>query len=152
MSNEKNYSIRLSQILSYLSEIIKDKPDKIDEVELYLKNIVHKKNTKEKEIVSFNIFSYLSEKGEEGLRKKLEKFTMKELRKLITFHGFNNSKTIQKWKKDQLINNISEGAISRSQKGRVFMQNDLENSLESIQTKDDKKVSDSDNTSTENTA
>jgi len=128
MSIDKARINSLARIHLYLSGIIKEQPDRIKEIEKFLHERSTKKTITKKEKVTFDIFSFLAEKGDENLKVKLNKMTLKELRKLVTFHGFYDSKTIQKWKKERLIQTIVDGAVLRTRKGSAFMQDSLDSS------------------------
>ena len=73
---------------------------------------------------SLDIFLILTQKGREGLCDNLSRLELKELRKLLTCHGFEKSKTIQTWQKERLIVSIVEKAVVRANQGSVFMAKD----------------------------
>ena len=70
---------------------------------------------------TLDIFSIVRQGGEPNLRSKLKVLELTELRKLITWHGFNKSSVIHKWTKDKLIDAIVQHTILRTKQGNAFI-------------------------------
>ena len=60
--------------------------------------------------------------GEPLLRERLDPLTVEQLKDIVAGHGMDPSKLVMRWKsRDRIANHIVQMAISRSQKGNVFL-------------------------------
>ncbi len=115
--NEKD-KLLLVKFLRSLADYIEKEgelPDKL------IDTLTNKKvNTRIKANDPIGIFDQMSRNGIEGLKKKLEELSVGELKSIIYYHKFIDSKAIYKLDKNNLVHLIMDRAKERSIRGDVF--------------------------------
>lgn len=124
MPDDKEISKKVAQILKILARKIEDNPDLLKDTGLGIDDIPglkRKGKTKEPIMIDFDIFQIFADGGDEALRQKLGLLELRDLKRIVSQHGFNPSKLADKWKnKDRLVNLIIKRVTARSDKGKVF--------------------------------
>lgn len=123
MSDEREIAKKVARTLRLLAGKIEENPDMLKDIGLTLEDIpavTPKKKVKEPSI-DFDIFQIFADQGELVLRQKLEPLELKKLKRIVSQHGFDQSKLAEKWRnKARLMDLILERVAARSEKGKVF--------------------------------
>jgi hypothetical protein len=123
MYDENLAALQVARILRILAKEIENNPELLKNEEFSLSDILkNKKGQKmENNLIDFDIFEIFSRDGKEALLEKLNQLDLNSLKKIVSQHGFDQSKLAIKWrKKEPLINLIIDRVVARSNKGKVF--------------------------------
>lgn len=121
MSNEENAK-RAARFLRLIAAKLEEHPELLTGLDLAdLPAPAPRRKATSAPPLDFDVFAAFFAEGADGLRRQLEGLEIKELKAIVSRHGFDPSGLARNWRKrEKLIELILQRVEARGRKGEVF--------------------------------